>query len=110
VTSNLDRMMPSVPEALLRTPGQRVSCGGTLPAERRPTARAAARLYQRRSRCDGAFLVDGDRTRLETCQRTADAAFVRATRFHCDAAALGDIVAQVASVADAAIGLSYCAP
>ncbi len=110
MTTNHLRSLHAIAEALLRTPGQHLGCTGTLPADRAGMARAAARLYERRSRCDGTYLAEGDRPALERCRHAADLRFVRAGRLRCDAAALGRIAAEVASVADAAIGLAYCAP
>lgn len=107
MTANRARMMPVVPEALLRTPGQRLDCAGP---HRPRLARATARLYDERSRCDGAYLADGDRTALGRCRDAARARFLRAGRGRCDDAQLDRIAAETVSVADAAIGLAYCAP
>lgn len=102
--------MTAIAEALLRTPGRRLDCTGSRPADRTGMARAAARLYARRSRCDAAYLGDRDRDTLRRCQDAADARYVRRTRLRCDAAAIGQTAAEIASVADVAIGLAYCAP
>ncbi len=111
IEDNRLRLAATLPDALVRTPGERFGCTGDDRGGRRRVARAAALLFKDRSRCAATHLQQGrDASRLQRCQDVAMATFVGRTTGRCDDASLQHIAQETASMADALIGAWYCAP
>jgi streptogramin lyase len=114
---NASRLAAALPDALVRTPGGALTCGGTLPSCRRRLWRPAARLFRDLAGCDATHVAAGvtaDAVRFDTCRSAATTRFLR-VHSHlvacpaCDDAVLLRIAEQVASLVDALTGTAYCA-
>jgi len=102
-----------LPEALVRTPGQRLKCAAFLTSCRRSLGAAAGRLYRDLAACTAAYRAGAapDAAVLHACRAAAGARFQAATA-RCDACTTGDrqaIAAQVRSLVDGFTGAWFCA-